>query len=94
MGKYYLEKFRSLAARKLTPARRKLEELTNEHWHEWPFGREPRASEKEYLRFDETRTEAIKNVQSIINSSLSEDIEKLKEYNKTCSEDTGDHNGS
>ena len=50
MGKYYLEKFRSLAARKLTPARRKLEELTNEHWHEWPFGREPRASEKEYLR--------------------------------------------
>ena len=50
--------------------------------------------EKEYLRFDETRTEAIKNVQSIINSSLSEDIEKLKEYNKTCSEDTGDHNGS
>ena len=50
--------------------------------------------EKEYLRFDETRTEAIKNIQSIINSSLSDDIEKLKEYNKTCSGNTGDHNGS
>ena len=50
--------------------------------------------EKEYLRFDDTRTDAIKNIQSIINSSLSEDIEKLKEYNKTCSGATGDHNGS
>ena len=49
--------------------------------------------EKEYLRFDDTRTDAIKNIQSIINNSLSDDIEKLKAYNKTFP-NTGDHNGS
>ena len=39
--------------------------------------------EKEFLRFDQTRSEAIKQIKSIVSSSLPEDIEKLKAYNKT-----------
>jgi hypothetical protein len=50
MVKHYLEKICGLVAWKLTPVRRKLEKMTNVHWYEWPFGHEPRASEKEYLR--------------------------------------------
>ena len=50
--------------------------------------------EKEYLRFDQTRSEAIKQIKSIVSLSLPEDIEKLKAYNKTFSpdEDTNDGN--
>ncbi len=39
--------------------------------------------EKEFLRFDQTRSEAIKQIKSIVSSSLPEEIEKLKAYNKT-----------
>ena len=35
--------------------------------------------EKEHLRFDQTRSEAIKQIKSIVSSSLPEDIEKLAE---------------
>ena len=50
MVKHYLEKIRGLVATNLTPVRRKLEKMTNVHWYDWPFGHEPRESEKEYLR--------------------------------------------
>ena len=43
-------RLRSIVSRKLTPVRRKLEYLTNAHWHDWPFGHEPSASKEEYLR--------------------------------------------
>ena len=39
--------------------------------------------EKEFLAFEHTRSEAIKDIMSIISTSLPEDIEKLKAYNKT-----------
>ena len=39
--------------------------------------------EKEFLAFEHTRSEAIKDIMSIISMSLPEDIEKLKAYNKT-----------
>ena len=50
--------------------------------------------EKEYLRFDQTRSEAIKQIKSIVSLSLPEDIEKLKAYNKTflSNEDANDEN--
>ena len=50
--------------------------------------------EKEFLAFEHTRSEAIKDIMSIISTSLPEDIEKLKAYNKTFSpdEDTNDGN--
>ena len=50
--------------------------------------------EKEFLAYEHTRSEAIKDIMSIISTSLSEDIEKLKAYNKTFSpdEDTNDGN--
>ena len=50
--------------------------------------------EKEHLRFDQTRGEAIKQIKSIVSSSLPEDIEKLKAYNKTflSNEDANDEN--
>ena len=50
--------------------------------------------EKEFLAFEHTRSEAIKNIMSIVSTSLPEDIEKLKVYNKTFSpdEDTNDGN--
>ena len=41
---------RSKVSRKLTSVRRKLECLTNAHWHGWPFGHESSASKEEYLR--------------------------------------------
>ena len=40
----------NIVSRKLTPVRRKLEYLNNAHWHDWPFGHEPRASKDEYIR--------------------------------------------
>ena len=50
--------------------------------------------EKEHLRFDQTRSEAIKQIKSIVSLSLPEDIEKLKAYNKTflSNEDANDEN--
>ena len=50
--------------------------------------------EKEFLRFDQTRSEAVKQIKSIVSSSLPEDIEKLKEYNKTflSNEDANNEN--
>jgi methanogenic corrinoid protein MtbC1 len=39
--------------------------------------------EKEFLAYEHTRSEAIKDIMSIISTSLPEDIEKLKAYNKT-----------
>ena len=55
--------------------------------------------EKEFLAFEHTRSEAIKDIMSIISTSLPEGtekevIEKLKAYNKTFSsdEDTNDGN--
>ena len=43
-------RLRSKVSRKLTSVRRKLECLTNAHWHGWHFGHEPSASKEEYLR--------------------------------------------
>ena len=43
--------------------------------------------EKEFLAFDHTRSDAIRDIISIISASLPEDIEKLKAYNKTFSPD-------
>ena len=50
--------------------------------------------EKEFLAYEHTRSEAIKDIMSIISMSLPEDIEKLKAYNKTFSpgEDINDGN--
>ena len=50
--------------------------------------------EKEFLCFDQTRSEAVKQIKSIVSSSLPEDIEKLKAYNKTflSNEDANDEN--
>ena len=50
--------------------------------------------EKEFLAFEHTRSEAIKDIMSIISASLPEDIEKLKAYNKTflSNEDANDEN--
>ena len=50
--------------------------------------------EKEFLRFDQTRSEAIKQIKSIVSSSLPEDIEKLKAYNKTFSPDEDINDGN
>ena len=38
---------------------------------------------KEFLAYEHTRSEAITHIMSIISTSLPEDIEKLKAYNKT-----------
>ena len=55
--------------------------------------------EKEFLAYEHTRSEAIKDIMSIISTSLpegteKETIEKLKAYNKTflSNEDTNDRN--
>ena len=50
--------------------------------------------EKEFLASDNTRTVAVKDIMSMISTSLPESIEKLKTYNKTflSNEDTNDGN--
>ena len=50
--------------------------------------------EKEFLAFEHTRSEAIKDIMSIISTSLPEDIEKLKAYNKTFSPDEDINDGN